>query len=1768
LPGRARATTAAGACEICSAGKYMEKNTAKGTTSTCQECGMGQYILPSAVLPNEHDEEKDCTECPMGRRWTTSTSECSICKEGKYTDMTGKTSCNDCPKNTFLQDPNTQQQLHDNENDCLQCQSLQFTVTTSANRCQRCPAGRWTDESSGDIECMQCTEGQFNAQIGSTQCLNCPSGFFQEEKGHMYCLPCIPGKLQPREGSSECSDCPFGQHQQGIESVACVDCKDGTYSNVVGLVQCYQCIPGQFQNEKGQSSCKDCSYGQYQDVAAGTTCKDCNQGRFSDDIGLVQCLKCSPGTHENQLGSTSCKICARGTYNEVAESKEETCVSCPDGSSNSKDGSTNCVNNPLGSYMQKDGVDFQLCPQGHSCKGAAEPKVECTPGSAAENQGSVKCLTCTPGMYASTFASVMCTSCRYNHFARNPGATACLRCPLGSKTQDGQTGATSCQKCGAGEYGESCSGCAPGMFRAGSDDDTTICKNCPAGYHQDQEAGAACLPCIPGRAQGEDGAKQCHQCPVNEYAPSSNETSCQKCGMGKTTEGQIGASKCQDCIAGRFGELDGGCTECLAGQYRSSNDNVRTCIHCNISTYQPEKGKVLCLNCGQGMWQTKTGQQKCYACARGTYRRQSKSSAMATCSICPLGFQQPKEGQSECNPCIPGSASAELGASDCSTCQENTFANDTAQLTCLSCPAGWVAPTGSASCTTCGQGKHQDPLVTNQCLRCKKNTYAEKDSNTQCFECPVGYTATSEASSRCESCQQGTFGVAGECHECPSGYKRSSKDTDRTKCVACNPGESTTNKTGSKTCEKCSAGQYHPAASAVCVDCATGLYQDGKGAKKCKKCIGGLRPNKNRRDCENPGYTIAEDCDYTTQYLNNSDINPKNHTCAPCPLGGHCEGNVAWNKIEAKFGWWRLEAAVNRTQPPACLGKPEHLNITEPPCAFSKCLFPLACHGAANPGKFTDDVGEDPATHKKVSNLTEECDEENGYANWCTDDKGNKVRCRLCGTCHTSETKRFKRTGGGTRCKECPAQQLNRILLGVGFFVMVVGSAIMVYMEITSETSKDETSDAIKKLLLNFLQMISLASGLPLEWPFEIEVMFDGFNTLSSAGSNLMIPDCELTNMKTSDAFYAKQVAFTFLVPGIIMTCIVSWSIIWCCCARKKLKSTKQRCIKWKTLKDYTILSIVLMLFLCYSMLVRLSFSNLKCPKVDGKWYLMADLQEPCYTGRHIGFVWLLTVPQILLYVIGLPTAATILVWRNKRYLLHKRFFTRYGLLYMGYREGREWWEAVIAVRKIGIVAIGTFGTLMGVVDLQAFVALGIVFISIVLHLTFEPFDKSQRNSRLLHNLEFSALTICWCTFWAGLLYYLGHEKSGSVGNGVKNMTTVVIVGVNFIFTIISLYIFVREYLRDRRKAFVRRASLRNLWQDQARSVSMVNSLKSVSKALTSGVKVAPKISNTGENEDTTVVGIKPLLSSSPDGTRLLTQDEIEARVLARFAAMPHNIGIEDVHELHADSVIKDFQGHEEALNKLHRRRSIQAKRNTQLRLLARSKLKSSKALSKVPAFSQFSDDIISKIVDSMKLLKYEPNSIICKEGDSANTFYIIMSGSCAITSLRHGKRRINTIGEFAFFGESMMQNDPSRQFRNATVAVVPEEEETKTTNPQGRSGAQVLAMDRKQYKALFADIDMSTTNTNIEVIAEQRRTDNRKSLLAGKMFKRMSFKMHGGKKKKKKEEVVEEVAPTKEESKTNRSKLSGQVALMQKLAALRKKRQGGNERSLFSLDY
>ena len=178
--------------------------------------------------------------------------------------------------------------------------------------------------------------------------------------------------------------------------------------------------------------------------------------------------------------------------------------------------------------------------------------------------------------------------------------------------------------------------------------------------------------------------------------------------------------------------------------------------------------------------------------------------------------------------------------------------------------------------------------------------------------------------------------------------------------------------------------------------------------------------------------------------------------------------------------------------------------------------------------------------------------------------------------------------------------------------------------------------------------------------------MFEFFSTISSAGTTLMIPDCELTHLSAAEAFYMKQIGFTCLIPVIIALCITSWSIIKCCGCAKRWK------IGAKSLKDYTILSIVLMIFLAYPSIVRMCLSMLKCYKIGSTRYLMADLQEVCFAdlqgkpNRHMMFIYLLSLPQLILYVLGLPLSGFILIIRNKKNLHSKHFFTRYGLLYMG----------------------------------------------------------------------------------------------------------------------------------------------------------------------------------------------------------------------------------------------------------------------------------------------------------------------------------------------------------------------------------------------------------------------------------------------------------------------------------------------------------------------
>ena len=358
----------------------------------------------------------------------------------------------------------------------------------------------------------------------------------------------------------------------------------------------------------------------------------------------------------------------------------------------------------------------------------------------------------------------------------------------------------------------------------------------------------------------------------------------------------------------------------------------------------------------------------------------------------------------------------------------------------------------------------------------------------------------------------------------------------------------------------------------------------------------------------------------------------------------------------------------------------------------------------------------------------ERCNWDWGHAQMCqdgvkVDPNGDPVmvKCRLCFTCRQG----FKKMGRA-RCKVCPETTTNRALLVVGAVLVVGAGVTVVFLSINSAGSEAEISEGVKKIGINFLQICSLAALFPLKWPEIVETVFAMMSAVSSPAQHLLSPDCELSWMSSAEAFYNKQIGFSILPVALVVISMFLWLFAYCIHARRSGRSTEYY-------YDRTVLTMVCILFLLYPTMVKQSLAALACEPVGGIYYLAADLQEECFVGRHLFYVFLVCIPQIISYTIGMPVVATMILRRHRHNLLNARVRFRYGILYNGYRPRLYWWELTIAFRKVVLVLIaGIYGTRLGP-DMQVVVALMMVMLFIVSHLMFEPF--SAEDQRLMKEL-------------------------------------------------------------------------------------------------------------------------------------------------------------------------------------------------------------------------------------------------------------------------------------------------------------------------------------------------------------------------------------------------------------------------------------------------
>lgn len=478
-------------------------------------------------------------------------------------------------------------------------------------------------------------------------------------------------------------------------------------------------------------------------------------------------------------------------------------------------------------------------------------------------------------------------------------------------------------------------------------------------------------------------------------------------------------------------------------------------------------------------------------------------------------------------------------------------------------------------------------------------------------------------SGRVVCCMEREYFDGDKCRECKPGRYKSIRYHRNTSCTKCPAGWSSA--ADSLSCLPCAKGKFSDNPGTQCTECPAGFFQskDTSTSTKCNICPAGYeQTNTGESLCLSLKKKRPEDCSME-QYLNDTDEEWSNWKCQSCPEGSFCVESTTWGTLGPKFGWWKI---------PANERKNYWLDV------FAECIYPPACLGGPNPmlkGQFLDSNFSDLSlsdawrSRRNVSSGEGACSIELGFKN----------SSRLCHACASS----FRRSGAA-QCAWCPKKSQNWGLILLGALLIFLVFLYLIHSTL-NEGSEEDVSQGVQKIMLNYLQVISLARSFPLHWPPQLETLFEFQGALSTLGEHLVNFDCVGEIHSGALLFYRKEIAYTIFPPVVSLAAFIYWYTYGKCMGTPFF--AKRANEGQKTPKDKFIVSVTTITFLIYPTLCRQAFSHFSCRRIGKYQYLHADLQEQCYVGRHLSYVVSLGIAQLLAYVLGLPALVILFLRRN-----------------------------------------------------------------------------------------------------------------------------------------------------------------------------------------------------------------------------------------------------------------------------------------------------------------------------------------------------------------------------------------------------------------------------------------------------------------------------------------------------------------------------------------
>lgn len=835
---------------------------------------------------------------------------------------------------------------------------------------------------------------------------------------------------------------------------------------------------------------------------------------------------------------------------------------------------------------------------------------------------------------------------------------------------------------------------------------------------------SVCAPCLAGKEAPREGMRECTACPPGRHAELNETVVCEGCPRGYFA-GSSGSPECEACAPGKYADMpeSAECENCPAGEVHSLLGSSRStdCTACSIGeTAAP--GSSRCVECPVG-WQ-KVGPNQCDACSQGRFGGRG----IKPCNPCPVGKHGTRNGSSieaaGCVVCPTGRVGLSEGLSqdsDCTVCSSGKY-RGSGQNSCETCPAGRVAPNaGQTSCTICDDGSTPD-APGMACAPCEKGRVGDP-GNGLCVPCPPGRISDVTGASNstwCTPCEGGAYSVTStECATCPTGtYGTLPGQSSMDSCLQCPPG-----RYGSSpgTCTSCPLGKFNAQPGAVgrgvCEVCPAGTFRDtpgGASERDCSDCPAGTRSTPSFERCvscpsglfSTTGQARCSECDA-------GKVAPKDGSvsCDRCPPDSEpWEHRTSCRCVTGTYG-------TNKSGILLCEACPSRAECNAP----NQMLHTLQIA----PGYWR---------HSNTTLEIRRCPEPEACKG------GSLSECReghegpLCAVCKKGHAK----TGDGL-CAVCPPEQAG-LNVAVTVLAPIALTALVVVMILTANGSEDSTDDnrfsGIMKITSTMLQIYTVCAAFDVKWPKLLVEIFDRSDSLN--------PTLGFYSAQCSFKWTYFDRAYAYVAMPLVYLTVAS--LIVMCVARLYAREGN----RWAFTSHWITTSTVVGLFLMYTAVLKSLMRGFSCDQVGGEYYLSTDYSVHCYEGEHATFMWI-GAAALILYGVGIPAFAILLIWRY-RFKLHKAKALQF--LHRGYRRERYFWEVVVVVRKIAVIAMSIFlfrGE--GVTRYQSPVAAWFFLGCLLLHLTAEPFDSLTEYGRIMALLESSAITSCIFTLNAGIIF-------------------------------------------------------------------------------------------------------------------------------------------------------------------------------------------------------------------------------------------------------------------------------------------------------------------------------------------------------------------------------------------------------------------------------